>query len=132
MSKINEFRTELFQRLPVGAINQVYVFETAKITSLGKPWMRTFLTDSDQGPIAVYLISEQCYDDKWKETILIGIERSVLSKRVISLNEAGGNTFEEQISKADSTPTVAKKRRSRPAKGKVEAPKKRGRPKKKQ
>ena len=131
MSKINEFRTEMYRRLPAAAKDHVLIFEAGKITSQEKPWFRTFLTDSDQGAIGVYLVSERCYDEKWRETILLAIEKSVVNQKVISLNDAGGNTFQEQMDRATAVPTVAKKGRKEAAKGKVETPKrKRGRPRK--
>lgn len=133
MSKINEFRTELYSRLPDTAKNTVLVFEVGRLTSREKPWFRTYITDSDSGIVGVFMISEQCYDSRWRDTILLAIEKSISSQRIISLNEVSGNTFSDQMEKAGAIPMKTKKRRGRPKAEKVPvAPpkKKRGRPKK--
>lgn len=133
MSKINEFRTELYLRLPDAAKKYVLVFEGGPLTSREKPWFRTFLTDSDAGMVGIFMISDQCYDSRWRETILLAIERSVVSQRIISLNEISGNTFSDQMEKVAAVPIKTRKKRGRPKveKTPVAPPKrKRGRPKK--
>ena len=104
MSKVNDIRTEIYKKLGVRAKKSVFIFDAGKLTSQGKPWFRTVITDSDQGPIATFLLSDGCFESQWKDTIIQAILASAQSHRVISLNDTGsGETFTDQIEKANAT-----------------------------
>lgn len=76
MSKINDFKNEVFEKLGKEYEKSISIFEIGEFTRNEKPWFSTFVTDSDQGTLVVFMISTFCYTTSFRMIVIDAIIES--------------------------------------------------------
>lgn len=124
MSKITLLREAVQKKLGNKSNRQVLIFSAGDLTQGDKPWIRTLITDSDQGTVAVYIVADNCLEGKYLEMLTNSIIKSVQTFHIAKVYGTGMD--DEEDNQISGTPTVSKKRTRNPE----YQTKKRGRPSK--
>ena len=73
MTRLKELQDEIYRQLGDKAKKSIFIVECGNLTAKKRPWYRTFITDSDQGPIITILISSKWYDDEYRPKVIKAI-----------------------------------------------------------
>lgn len=86
MAKLKDIQQEVFNRLSKKYMKQISILDVGKHTRGEKPWFHTIVTDSDQGSLIIFLISDKCYEDEYKDNIIKAIVDGALQHCSGSIN----------------------------------------------
>ena len=126
MSKINDFKAEVFKKLGTEYEKSIFIFEIGKLTRNKKPWFSTFITDSDQGSLIVFMISTLCYITEYREIVIEGIITSAQKYCGLAPSNKKSKKTNSELTERELPPT----RKKRMKRLKIETKRlQRGRPK---
>lgn len=100
MSKINEFRSSVFEKLAKKYSKRISIVEIGDFRRNKKPWFHTMVTDSDEGPLVIFLISIGCYENEYKDVIKKAIIDSIYKHCGFSDSDKGQLKDKPKKSKA--------------------------------
>ena len=106
MSKITQLRDAVIKELGTSLSRKVIILDGGNLTTNELPWIRTMLTDSDQGNVGIFIVSDLCFDDEYFDRVVSSIIQSIRNHNIVKFS----NT-DDSSTHIETVPTVSKVRR---------------------
>ena len=106
MSKINDFRLSVFDKLPKKASKGIAIVEIGEFNRNSKPWFHTLLTDSDEGSLMVFMISVGCYTDEYKDLVVKSVITTAKKNLGLGPDNDKNNDEKKKATKKDTVKVI--------------------------